>query len=243
MSVVLRLRTVSSLYAAPAMSLRITLRLSASRRVAHRIAPLIALTSSTAGSGSRSRTTVLGVGPAADERDVRAQRAVADPRLRDGLHDPGVRRAVEHDDLHRQLEPLLDGGLDRRGEPGGVVLAALEEHVAARDVGRDVREPELLEADLQIGHLDERPAADVDASEQRDVPHRRQPTRGPPGDAATRPGAFPSGRAPRIVVNRFTEPVDHAVAPAFDPTVLAPSRRPDAPARVTRPHGPVEVAS
>ena len=43
--------------AAPPMSLRMTLRLSASRFVAQRIAPLIALTSSMAASGSSSRTT------------------------------------------------------------------------------------------------------------------------------------------------------------------------------------------
>src|SRR4029079_5535541 len=166
------------------MSLRITLWLSESGRVPQLIPPSIALTSSTAGSGSRSRTTAFasvpgrtnatfarsapsptpGFGIAFTIRPPQRGGACAAPGLRDRLHDPAVRAAVEHDDLHRQLKPLLDRGLDRRGEHRGVVLVAREEHVAARDVGRYALEAELLEAGLQIGHLDERPAADVDAS-------------------------------------------------------------------------------
>jgi hypothetical protein len=98
---------------------------------------------------------LLCVRAAADERDVRAQARVANPLLRDRLHDPGVRRAVEDDDLDGQPKPLLDPALDPRLELLGVALAALEEDVPARDVGRDVAEAKTLHARLQIRHLDE----------------------------------------------------------------------------------------
>ena len=108
---------------------------------------LITLTSSTAGSGSGSRTTSLVFVPGGRTRRSRAADHRRGPRLRDGLHDPGVRRAVS--------TTTFTGSSNRCSMAasivvtrGGVVPAASLEHVAARDVGRYVREPELLEAGL-----------------------------------------------------------------------------------------------
>jgi hypothetical protein len=142
-----------------------TLRLSAPRFVAQRIAPLIALTSSIAGSGSSSRTTRFASLPR--RTNATFARTLASP-----THELGIALtireyagSVEHDDLHRQSEPLLDYALDLRLEFRRVALAALEEHVSARDVGRDVLQPERLHARLEIGHLDQRLPPDVDPSQ------------------------------------------------------------------------------
>jgi hypothetical protein len=81
-----------------------------------------------------------------NERDICPHAPVAHPRLRDCLDDPFVRCAIEHDDLHRQLESLLDRTLDLRLELCRVAHTALEEDVSARDIGGDGVEPERLDA-------------------------------------------------------------------------------------------------
>ena len=71
-------------------------------------------------------------------------------------------------DLNRAFSCCDHGrpsALEPRLEPGGVALVALEEDVPARDEGRDVDEPEPLDACLEVGHLDQRLPADVDPSQ------------------------------------------------------------------------------
>ena len=70
-----------------------------------------------------------------------------------------------------EAERIVEFRLDRALEVGGSTTG-LEEDVAARDVGRDVLEAELLEEGAQAVHGDP-PPADVHSTEEGDVPHGR----------------------------------------------------------------------
>ncbi len=70
-----------------------------------------------------------------------------------------------------EVEVVADGGLDLAGDARFIPLNVAEDHVAAVDVGSDVREAEPLKGPFERGHRDLALAADVDAAQERHVDH------------------------------------------------------------------------
>jgi hypothetical protein len=104
---------------------------------------------------------------------------------------------------------LLDCVLDHPLKLGRAAIA-VEQDVAARDIGRDIGEPKCLDAGLELGHLDQRPPADVDPSQERDVPHQDNPTHEPAlVPTSRRPQGF--GRREAGSTDRREEAGDRAV--------------------------------
>jgi hypothetical protein len=121
--------------------------------------------------GVSSRAIDPAPAPRRTKPDRHAQLRNTDPCLRDSGGDPRDLASAADDHADRQREVPLDRLLEQRVEPRRVSFGAPAEDVSARDVGRDVVEPEPLDALTQRRHPDERLSADVDPAEQGDVRH------------------------------------------------------------------------
>jgi hypothetical protein len=85
------------------------------------------------------------------------------------LHQGGQLRTRPHEGGHREAERLLEPRLNRLLEAADAPLWRLEQDVAARDDGFNVREAHRAEHRAQRVHLDDA-AAHVDGAQERSVP-------------------------------------------------------------------------